>query len=225
MYVPPHFEETRLEVLHRLIRAHPLATLATLSSGGIDANHIPLHLSEEPGRFGALRGHVARSNPMWRNLVADVEALAIFQGPDSYITPSWYATKREHGKVVPTWNYAVVHAYGSLRVVDDPVWLRNQLEALTERQESSFSAPWSVSDAPGDFTARLMEAIVGIEIIITRLVGKWKLSQNQPAHNCAGVVLGLKQQGTHGALEMAGLIEEYSDGDSQSTNPQKGEQG
>ena len=121
MYVPSHFEETRLEVLHELIHTHPLATVVTLSAGGINANHIPLHLVQSQGRFGALQGHMARSNPMWSDRVAEVEALAIFQGPGAYISPSWYPTKREHGRVVPTWNYAVVHAYGTLRVIDDPL--------------------------------------------------------------------------------------------------------
>lgn len=210
MYLPSHFEESRVEVLHDLIRAHPFATLVTLSSGGINANHIPLHLSQEPGRFGTLRGHVARANPMWSDLVQDVEALAIFQGPESYITPSWYPTKREHGKVVPTWNYVVVHAYGSLRVIDDPAWLRSQLEALTAQHEASFSDPWSISDAPREFTDRLIGAIVGIELVITRLTGKWKVSQNQPARNQAGVVSGLKERGSRGASEMAALVEEVS---------------
>jgi transcriptional regulator len=135
MYVPAHFEESRIEVLHGLIRTHPLATVVTLSPGGIDANHIPLHLSSDAGAFGTLRGHVARSNPMWRDVITGVEALAMFQGPDSYVSPSWYPTEREHGKAVPTWNYAVVHAYGGLRIIDDPAWLRDQLEALTAEIE------------------------------------------------------------------------------------------
>jgi len=211
MYVPPHFEESRIEVLHELIRANPLATLVTLSSGGIEANHVPLHLSEEPGQFGTLRGHVARSNPIGCDPVPNVDALAIFHGPAGYITPSWYPAKREHGKVVPTWNYAVVHAYGPLRIVDDPVWLRSQLEVLTKQHEASFGEPWAVSDAPREFTDRLMEAIVGIEIVIARLVGKWKVSQNQPAPNRAAVVRELKAHGTDDALKMAGLIETFSE--------------
>lgn len=210
MYIPPHFEESRLEVLRELIRVRPLATLVTLSGAGIDANHIPLHLSAEPGRFGTLRGHVARANPIWHDLVREVEALAIFHGPDSYITPSWYPAKREHGKAVPTWNYVVVHAHGALRVIDDPAWLRSQLEALTGQHEASFSDPWTVSDAPREFTDRLVDAIVGIEMVITKLTGKWKLSQNQPAQNRAGVVDGLRQRGSGGALEMAALVEEAS---------------
>jgi transcriptional regulator len=206
MYVPKHFEETRLDVLHQLIRARPLATVVTLSAGGINANHIPLHLSQGQGRFGALWGHVARSNPMWGDRVQDVEALAIFQGPGAYVSPSWYPTKREHGRVVPTWNYAVVHAYGALRVVDDPVWLRGQLEALVSRHEASSTAPWSISDAPPEFIERMVESIVGFEIVISRLIGKWKVSQNQPPENRAAVVDGLKQRGDASALEMAELV-------------------
>lgn len=207
MYVPSHFEESRIEVLHELVRERPLATLVTLTSAGIEANHIPLHLSAEAGRFGTLRGHVARANPFWRDIAANVEALAIFRGPDSYISPSWYATKREHGKVVPTWNYAVVHAWGELRIIDDPAWVMGQLQALTGQQEASFAEPWAVADAPREFTGKLIESIVGIEIVISRLTGKWKVSQNQPAGNQAGVVRGLRERGSSSAAEMADLVE------------------
>jgi transcriptional regulator len=206
MYLPSHFQETRLEVLHALMRARPLATLVTLTSDGINANHVPLHLEPERGRFGALWGHVARSNPMWSERVQDVEVLAIFQGPEAYISPSWYPNKREHGRVVPTWNYAVVHAYGTLRVIDDPAWLRTLLEALVGRHEASSSAPWSIADAPPEFIERMIGSIVGFEIVISRLVGKWKASQNQPAANRAGVVEALKRRGDADALEMAELV-------------------
>ena len=213
MYVPSHFEEARLEVLHGLMRAQPLATLVTLSAEGINANHIPLHLAPDQGRFGALRGHVARSNPIWSNRVQDVEALAIFHGADAYISPSWYPTKREHGKVVPTWNYAVVHAYGPLRVIDDPVWLRSQLEALVSRHEAQSAAPWSIADAPPEFIGRMIESIVGFEIVISRLQGKWKVSQNQPAVNRASVVDALRQRGQASASEIADMVEEASRND------------
>ncbi len=210
MYVPSHFEETRLEVLHELMRGQPLATVVTLSADGINANHIPLHLCPDQGQFGALRGHVARSNPMWSNLVQGVDALAIFHGPEGYVSPSWYPTKRDHGKVVPTWNYAVVHAYGALRVIDDPIWLRSQLEALVSRHEARSASPWSISDAPPEFIGRMIESIVGFEIVVSRLKGKWKVSQNQPAVNRAGVVDALRQRGDAYAAEMAHLIEEAS---------------
>ena len=210
MYVPAKFEETKTEVLHDLIVTNPLAILVTMSSNGINANHIPLHLVKEEGQYGTLQGHVARANSVWSDFVNDVEALIIFQGPSSYITPSWYPTKQEHGKVVPTWNYVTVHAYGTLRVIDDPVWVKSQLELLTAQQESSFNKPWSVSDAPVEFTDSMIGAIVGIEILITKLTGKWKVSQNQPAINQTGVVKGLESLGISEATEMATLVEKAS---------------
>ncbi len=210
MYIPKHFEEPRVDVLHQLIRIQPLATLISLSSTGLNANHIPLHLSEGPSPFGTLRGHVARPNSVWNDYVKDVEVLAIFKGPDAYITPSWYPTKAENGKAVPTWNYAVAHAYGTLRVIDDVSWLRTHLEALTNHNEATFSEQWRVSDAPHDFTEKLIAAVVGIEIEVTRLVGKWKVSQNQPPQNQAGVVQGLRAISCMGASEMAALVERDS---------------
>jgi transcriptional regulator len=210
MYIPKHFDEPRIEVMHDLIRARPLATLVTLSASGLNANHIPLLLSTEPAPFGILRGHVARSNPMWSDLAKDVEVLAIFHGPDAYITPSWYASKQETGKVVPTWNYAVVHAYGRLRVIDDASWLRSQLEALTAHNEAVFPDAWAVSDAPYEYTEKLIEAIVGIEITVTKLSGKWKVSQNQPERNQASVISGLRECGNSGAASMAALIESFA---------------
>lgn len=203
MYIPKHFDEPGVEVMHELMRARPLATLVTLSSGGLDANHIPLLLAPTPPPLGALRGHVARANPIWRDYVKEVEVLAVFQGPDAYVTPAWYPTKREDGKAVPTWNYAVAHAYGTLRVIDDASWLRAHLEALSARHEAAFPEPWRVADAPREFTEKLIAAVVGIEIEITRLSGKWKLSQNQPPQNRAGVVQGLRASG---AAEMAALV-------------------
>lgn len=206
MYIPPHFEQPHTEVMRDLIQARPLATVVTMSSNGIEANHVPLHLSPTDGQFGTLRGHIARSNLMWRESVLDVETLVVFHGPDSYISPSWYPTKQEYGKVVPTWNYAVVHAYGTLKIVDDPAWLREHLHALTAQHEMVFPEPWAVSDAPRDFTENLLGAIVGIEIAITRLNGKWKASQNQPPQNQLGIVNGLKESGGARELEMAALI-------------------
>ncbi len=207
MYIPKHFDEPRIEVMHELIRARPLATLVTLSSGGLTANHIPLHLSAESPPLGTLRGHVARANSVWRDYAKDVDVLAVFLGPDAYITPSWYPTKVENGKAVPTWNYAVAHAYDKLRVIDDAHWLRTHLETLTAHNEAAFSEPWRVSDAPHDFTEKLIGAVVGLEIEITRLTGKWKASQNQPAQNQAGVVNGLRAGTKTDDLEMATLVE------------------
>ena len=206
MYVPQHFDEPRVEVMQELMRERPLATVVTMSSLGLNANHIPLHLSTESAPFGTLRGHVARANPMWRDLQTGLEALVIFHGPDAYISPSWYATKQESGKVVPTWNYAVVHAYGTLQVIDDASWVRNQLEALTAHNERRFTEPWAVSDAPRDFTEKLIAAVIGIEIVISRLSGKWKVSQNQPPQNQAGIIDGLDKVQCPDSASMAALV-------------------
>ncbi len=205
MYLPAHFEESRSEVLHQLLRVQPFATLVTQGADGVTADHLPLHLEPGVGPCGALHGHVARANPLWQQ-AADSEVLAIFHGPQAYVTPSWYPSKREHGKAVPTWNYVVVHARGRLRAIDDAAWLRRQLEALVARHETGFAEPWQISDAPPDYIDRMLTAIVGIEIVITSLVGKWKTSQNQPAANRAGVVAGLRERGTADALAMAQLV-------------------
>lgn len=206
MYVPQQFYEPRIDVMHELIRAYPLATLVTLSSNGLNANHIPLYLSELPAPWGTLQGHVARANPLLDDIVNEIESLAVFHGPDTYITPSWYATKKETGKVVPTWNYAVVHAFGILRIVDNVTWLRAQLEALTTHNEASFSEPWAVSDAPQEHIDKIMASIVGIEMGISRLTGKWKVSQNQPPQNQASVIAGLKASRRPNAQAMADLV-------------------
>lgn len=207
MYIPQQFEEPRVDAMHELIRAYPLATLVTHSSDGLNANHIPVYLSGSPAPYGALRSHIARANPLLGEIAEGIETLAIFQGPDAYITPSWYATKKATGKVVPTWNYAVVHAYGVLRVVDNASWLRAQLDSLTKRNESSFPEPWAVSDAPPEHIERIMTAIVGVEVVITRLIGKWKVSQNQPTQNQVGVIAGLKASGLPESEAMAALVE------------------
>jgi transcriptional regulator len=208
MYVPKHFEVTDVKVIHDLIRNYPLATIVTLSTNGLNANHIPLHLSVLPEPYGTLQGHVARSNPILDDINTGQETLAIFHGPNTYITPSWYQTKNESGKVVPTWNYIVVHAYGNLRIIDNPEWLHAQLEALTAQNEAQFPEPWAVTDAPVEFTEKLFESIVGIEMKITKLVGKWKVSQNQPPQNRESVIDGLNKDKQLGASKMAELVKE-----------------
>ena len=192
MYLPSHFAETDRTVLHALIQEHALATLVSLTPAGLSADHIPFLLSPGEGEHGVLRGHVTRANPIWREHAGATEVLVIFQGADAYISPSWYPSKKEHGKAVPTWNYAVVHATGPLRIKDDPVWLRAFLEQLTSHHEASLPQPWAIADAPADYIEQMLGAIVGIEIPITSLSGKWKISQNQPAPNRAGVVAGLQ---------------------------------
>jgi len=169
MYNPAHFQETRVPVLHDLIRRHPLATLVTLGPDGLVANHIPMEIDAEPAPFGMLRGHVARANPVWHASARDVEALVIFSGPHASVTPAWYPTKQESGRVVPTWNYAVVHAYGRLRAIEDVAWLRNFVSRLTERHEGERAVPWKVTDAPADFIERQLGGIVGLEILVRRL--------------------------------------------------------
>lgn len=208
MYIPKHFEETNIYEIHELIRAYPLATIVTSSSNGLNANHIPLHLSNFSKPYEILRGHVSRSNPLLNDIDSEVETLAIFHGPNAYISPSWYSTKKESGKVVPTWNYVVVHAYGSLSIIDNPEWVRVQLEKLTDQNEAHLPEPWAVNDAPKEFTDKLLESIVGIEMKVTKLLGKWKVSQNQPLQNQEGVIKGLNACDRLGSLEMATLIKE-----------------
>ncbi len=208
MYMPSHFEETRVEVLHQLIREHSLAVLVTLGSEGLNANHIPFEIEPAPAPFGTLRGHVARDNPVWRDFSKDVQALLVFQGPKAYITPSWYPTKRETGKVVPTYNYIVVHAYGPLRVVEDRAWLRGLVERLTNRHEAARPQPWKITDAPGDYIEKMLGAIVGIEVPVAKLLGKWKASQNRPPADRDGVVRGLSEINDADAATMARLVRE-----------------
>jgi transcriptional regulator len=206
MYMPTHFQEDRVDVLHALIREHPLAALVTLGSDGLFASHIPLEIDSEPAPFGTLRGHVARGNPQWRDFRPETEALAIFQGPTSYVSPSWYPTKRETGKVVPTWNYAVVHARGPLVVHDDPAWLGALVRRLTAGQERRFAEPWQVGDAPAEFIERQLKAIVGIEIPLARLDGKWKMSQNRTPADREGVVRNLGRLGDDESRAVAALV-------------------
>lgn len=207
MYIPAHFAEARVPVLQELIRRHPLATLVTVGPDGIEADHIPLEIDPEPAPFGTLRGHVSRSNPLWRETSAGADCLAIFTGPDVYVTPAWYPAKTETGRVVPTWNYAVVHARGPLRIIHDAEWLRALVTRLTDAQEAGRRDPWRVTDAPADFIERQLGGIVGIEIAIRRLQGKWKVSQNRTPEDRAGVVAALRERGDAGARVMADLVE------------------
>jgi transcriptional regulator len=197
MYVPAYFREERTEVLHAFMRRHPLGALVAVTADGLTANHIPMRMRS--GSTGAgpdkLCGHVARANSVWRLVATDAPVLVIFGGADSYITPSWYATTPETGKVVPTWNYSVVHAYGRIRFIDDPAWLLAFVRELTDEHESTREPPWQVSDAPADYINQMVQAIVGFEIEVDRLVGKFKASQNQEARNREGVVAGLRESG------------------------------
>lgn len=210
MYLPPAFRETRPALLHALIRTRPLATLVSQADGLLDANHLPLQLcATERTPLGILRGHVARANPLARDAATappEPPVLAIFHGPQAYITPNWYPSKAADGRAVPTWNFVVVHAHGRLRYVEDAAWLEAHLSALSAAQEAAFTPSWQLTDAPADYTRRLMAAVVGIEIEITQLVGKFKLSQNQPPANQAGIIAGLQAQATASARCMADWV-------------------
>jgi transcriptional regulator len=207
MYQPPHFREERLEVQHALIRAHPLGMLVTVGSAGLVANPLPFVLDAAASPSGTLKVHLSRANSQWSDFDPAQEALVIFQGADAYISPSWYETKRQTGKVVPTWNYAVVQAYGRMRVIDDPEWLLRQIGELTATHEAARPEPWSVEDAPAPFIAAQLKGIVGIEIEISRIEGKWKASQNRPEADRQGVAAGLREGSGDASRQMAELVE------------------
>jgi transcriptional regulator len=203
MYIPQHFEETRINVLHAMIRANPLATLVTLDDRQFNANHIPMVLDAESG---ILRAHIARANSLWKTFNEDIGCMAIFQGPISYISPSYYPSKKISERVVPTWNYAVVHVHAKLKVIDDAAWILNQINALTHQQEAPREQPWKVADAPADYVDQLVGALIGLELSIESIEGKWKVSQNQKPQDHQGVIDGLLSEGTHQAEMMASLV-------------------
>jgi transcriptional regulator len=197
MYMPKEFRETRLEVLLDLMRTSPLATLVTHAAGEFTANHLPFEVIDAT----TLHTHVARGNELVQSDGA--EALLVFRGPDGYISPSWYPTTRETGREVPTWDYAVVHVHGHLHVVDDPVWLRRLLARLVKRHEANLPHPWRMGDAPAEHIGESLKAIVGVAVTVDRIEGKFKLSQNHPARNQAGVLAGLRERHAQGDLELA----------------------
>lgn len=206
MYIPKHHEETDTSVLHSLIRAHPLGTWATQGDGELIINHLPFMLDASRGEHGTLVGHVARANSAWKVFSKIVPSVVIFQGAESYISPSWYPSKHAHGKAVPTWNYAVVHAHGLPVVIEDKGWLLNHLNQLTDLHEANQAHQWKVSDAPPDYIERMMEGIVGIEIPISNIAGKWKVSQNRAEPDKRGVVAGLLAKNSVGSEEMAAWV-------------------
>jgi transcriptional regulator len=204
MYQPPAFKEDRVPILHDAIRTIGFGTLVTCGTAGMEASHIPMLLDPEPSPFGTLQGHLARANPQWKG--ASGEAFAIFLGPNAYVSPSWYPSKAETGKVVPTWNYLAVHAYGDLSFFDDPAQLREQVRRLTDTHEQGRAVPWAISDAPEDFIATMLGAIVGFRLTIRRLEGKWKLSQNRSEADRVGVRDGLIREGGDTATAMAEMM-------------------
>lgn len=194
MYIPASFRENDLDALHALMRAHPLGLLVSQGAGGLQASPLPFLLYAGEGSHGTLRAHLARANPHWRELADAAECLVTFQGADAYVTPAWYPSKAATGKAVPTWNYAAVHAWGKPTVTEDTAWLRRQLDDLTRLHEGIRPAPWSPADAPADYIAAQLQAIVGIEIPIARIEGKWKMSQNKGADDRRGVIAGLRAE-------------------------------
>jgi len=207
MYLPKHFKEDRLEVLAAFIHDHPLATLVSLGNGALIATHLPMLWDPEPAPFGTLSGHIARPNPHGRVARGGVDSLAIFLGPQAYVSPSWYPAKRQHGKVVPTWNYVAVHANGPLKLIDDVGWLRAFVTRLTALQEIPFADPWHVTDAPESFVEQMLRGIIGIEIPVRRFEGKWKLSQNRSADDYAGTIEGLRSRGDRESTALAEAME------------------
>jgi transcriptional regulator len=203
MYRPDLFRVDDLPRLHALMRARPFAALVSSGPDGLFATHLPTVLKDD-GPFGTIECHVARANPHWQALGGEV--LMIFQGPEAYITPNWYPSKFEHGKVVPTWNYAVVHAYGRAEAIQDTAWLRRHVGDLTAQQEAGSAKPWAVSDAPDSFIAGMARAIVGIRLPIARLEGKWKMSQNREVDDRKGVAAGLSRRGEGDDREIAEIV-------------------
>lgn len=210
MYTPKPNEETRVEVMHALIRSYPLGTWTLLGADDLLTHHIPFQLDAARGPYGTLVGHVARANSVWRSPLSEVRSVVSFQGPQAYVTPSWYPSKLEHGKVVPTWNYVVVHVRGVPTFTEDRDWLLAHVSSLTHEHEAAESVPWAVSDAPAAYIDSMLGAIVGVEIPIERLVGKWKTSQNRSNADKAGVVAGLRARRDDEADAMADLVTQHT---------------
>lgn len=206
MYLPKIHEETRLDVLHGLIRAHSLGTWVSLGAEELEVNHIPFVLDSECGEHGTLFGHVARANPIWKMPAGPVPSAIVFRGPQAYVTPSWYPSKHQHGKAVPTWNYAVVTVHGQPQFIEDRAWLHEQLGHLTDAHEASQALPWKIGDAPPAFIETLLSSIVGVMIPIQRIEGKWKTSQNRQEADRLGVVAGLLAKGDDESGAMASLV-------------------
>jgi transcriptional regulator len=207
MYIPKANEEKRVSVMHALMLSEPLGALVTLGTSGLFASHVPMVLEDDGSEFGLLKCHISRANTQWRDVAPAVDALAIFAGHQHYISPTWYPETKEHGKEVPTWNYVVVHAYGPLKVIQDVDWLLAHVKSLTDVHEAGSPEPWKVSDAPEDFIRSLLHGIIGLELPIRRLEGKWKVSQNRTDRERQGVVEGLNKLNTPESLAMKALVE------------------
>jgi transcriptional regulator len=212
LYLPAHFNETRTDVLRALMRARPLCTLVTQTDLGLIANHLPVQTLDEPAPLGCIRGHVARANPLWREYRSASQALAIFQGPHVYISPSFYPSKAKTGEVVPTWDYAVVHASGTLRFIDDPQWLRGFVAGLTDTHEAPRAQRWKIDDAPAAYIEKMLKLIVGFEFSISSLAGKWKVSQNRTPPDRQGVIQNLQNAGDADSREIAAMLASLDSG-------------
>jgi transcriptional regulator len=211
MYTPKQFQVEDAAEVHAMMRAHPFAVLVTHGAEGLVATHLPTVLKvDEAGRLGRIECHLARPNTQWRSFAADADALMIFQGPEAYIRPGWYPSKAEHQKVVPTWNYAAVHAYGRLEVMQDQAWLLSHVSELSAQQEAPFAAPWATSDAPESYIAVMLRGIVGLRFTITRLEGKVKMSQNRELPDRTGVVRGLAERAQGEDAAVATIVEKLS---------------
>ncbi|MFT5136154.1 MAG: transcriptional regulator [Candidatus Azotimanducaceae bacterium] len=206
MYNLSPFKQEEDQQLKSFIAQYPLATLVSINSSGLEANHIPLYFVEDEDAKPLLKGHIAKANPLWKEVADKSRVLMIFQGPQSYISPNWYPSKKEHGKVVPTWNYAVVHLRGEISFISDNAWKLDMLNTLTNKSERHQTAPWKVADAPEGYIERQVAGIVGIEISLSSMQGKWKMSQNKSASDHQGVVDGLSNSDSPGAGETADLM-------------------
>lgn len=209
MHIPSIFKQDNPEYLHDIIINYPFASLITYSESGLDANHIPFVLQQSKEK-NTLQGHIAKANPVWKNLSNQSEVLVIFNGPNCYISPNHYPTKKENGKAVPTWNYIAVHIKGTLSLIHDPNWNRDMLDKLTSQHESKNENPWSIADAPDNYIQKMLPAIVGLEIEIKSINGQWKLSQNQPEINIQGVIEGLAMEGDNNSTVISELVKNHS---------------
>lgn len=209
MHIPKVFQEKNIETLHLMIKSHSLGAWITSMDDELEVNHIPFILEPSSGEYGVLRGHVNKANPVWKLLFSIKKSVVIFQGPQAYISPSWYPSKEEHGKAVPTWNYVVVHVHGTPRAIEDKEWLLDHLNSLTNEHESDQEEPWQVSDAPADYIQQMLGGIVGIEIAIDKIVGSWKTSQNKQQSDLSGIVTGLNKRKDSQSIEMASYVSHH----------------
>jgi transcriptional regulator len=205
MHRPDHFRIEDVQEMHALMRARPFAALVSAGASGLYGTHLPTVLKDE-GSYGTIECHLARANPHWKDLAEGGEAMMIFQGPEGYITPNWYATKAQTGKAVPTWNYAIVHAYGRPAIMKEKEWLLRHVTELSEQQERTEAHPWKVSDAPESYIDVMLRGIIGFRFEVTRLEGKWKMSQNREPQDRIGVIDGLKARASGDDLEIAEAV-------------------